>query len=258
MGQTKGGWSVEAEHTFRRVEKKYVVRRAQMDALLAAFSPHMRGDGYGRHTVKNIYFDTPDYALTRLSVEQPAYKEKFRLRGYGTPGEEEIVFAELKKKYDGVVYKRRVVADAAQIDGLLAGRMIAGEDVQTQREILYFLSRYALSPRVFIGYDRIALIGREDERLRVTFDTDLRYRTDRLHLSLGADGEPVLSHDLAIMEIKIPDAAPLWLCRLLSAQRVYPTPFSKIGACFIKRIAPALHAGALPMERREQTCSTVF
>ena len=37
------------------------------------------------------------------------YKEKFRLRSYGVPGPEDTVFLELKKKYKGVIYKRRAM-----------------------------------------------------------------------------------------------------------------------------------------------------
>ena len=224
--------------TFRRIEKKYVINRAQMQELQNRLDAYMYGDEFGLHGVSNIYFDTPDYALIRASVEKPVYKEKFRLRGYSTPGEEDVVFAELKKKYDGVVYKRRVVSDPRGIEGLLAGRMIPGESEQSQREILWFLRAFRPGPRVFIGYERLAMIGREDERLRVTFDTDIRFRLDRLRLDAGRDGTLVLPENPIVMEIKIPDAAPLWLARMLSEMRIYPTSFSKYGACYLRHIAP--------------------
>ncbi len=34
------------------------------------------------------------------------------------------------------------------------------------------------------------------------------------------------------MEIKIPDAAPLWLAHLLSELEIFPTSFSKYGTCY--------------------------
>ena len=224
--------------TFRRVEKKYVLSIAQMQLLRERLGEYMRDDEYGLHGVSNIYFDTPDYALIRSSVEKPVYKEKFRLRGYSTPGEEESVFAELKKKYKGVVYKRRVVSDPQGIEGLLAGQMIPNENAQIQREIHWFLRMFRPQPRVYIGYERCAMIGREDERLRVTFDTDIRWRQERLRLDEGRDGMLVLPDNPIVMEVKIPDASPLWLARLLSELRIYPTSFSKYGACYLRHIAP--------------------
>ena len=226
------------QHTFKRVEKKYVITGEQEEALLRRLEPYMRMDEYGRHTVLNIYFDTEDFALIRESVEKPVYKEKFRLRTYSTSGEEDVVFAELKKKYKGVVYKRRIAAGAREIDRVIGGETIPGEDVQTQREMHWFFGMYRAKPRVFIGYDRFALIGREDENLRVTFDHDIRWRKERLNLSAGADGELVLGENPIIMEIKIPGAAPLWLARLLSEMRIFPTSFSKFGACYLTHIAP--------------------
>jgi len=35
-----------------------------------------------------------------------------------------------------------------------------------------------------------------------------------------------------LMEIKIPDAAPLWLADTLSRLEVFPTGFSKYGSCY--------------------------
>ena len=49
-----------------------------------------------------------DFELIRTSLAGPVYKEKLRLRAYGAVNEKSTVFLEMKKKYSGVVYKRRV------------------------------------------------------------------------------------------------------------------------------------------------------
>ncbi len=226
------------QYTFERIEQKYVITREQESALISNLQSRMRPDEFGLHNVANIYYDTLDYALIRASVEKPAYKEKFRLRGYSTPGEENIAFAELKKKYKGVVYKRRIVASPQELTRFLSGEMIAHEDVQSQREIHYFLSEHHIIPRVFIGYDRVAFVGREDSALRVTFDHNILWRKERLHLRGGRDGELVLPENPVVMEIKIAGAAPLWLAHMLSEAHIYPTSFSKYGTCYLKHIAP--------------------
>ncbi len=70
----------------------------------------MELDSYGKHTISNIYFDTEDYCLIRRSLDKPLYKEKLRLRVYGLPKDDSESFIEIKKKFNGVVYKRRIQA----------------------------------------------------------------------------------------------------------------------------------------------------
>ena len=93
---------------FKRYELKYMLTYEQKEKILEAMAPYMKLDKYGRTTIRNIYFDTDDYRLIRRSIEKPAYKEKLRIRSYSQATEESTVFAELKKKYEKVVYKRRL------------------------------------------------------------------------------------------------------------------------------------------------------
>lgn len=110
-----------AQEVFARIEKKFLLRPEQYKALRAVFDEKMAQDAYGRHTILNIYLDTPDYELTRESIEKPIYKEKMRLRAYGMPQENDKVFLEIKKKYKGVVYKRRAEMTLRQAREYLSG-----------------------------------------------------------------------------------------------------------------------------------------
>ena len=107
--------------TFERRELKYRITDAQRAALEAAFGARMVPDEHGESTICNIYCDTADYRLIRASLEKPAYKEKLRLRSYGVtePGGE--VFLELKKKYKGIVYKRRITLPEDASGEFIAG-----------------------------------------------------------------------------------------------------------------------------------------
>ena len=60
---------------FERVEQKYLLDSLQFEALWAVLEPYMRPDEYGRSTICNIYFDTPNHLLARLSGEKPVYKK---------------------------------------------------------------------------------------------------------------------------------------------------------------------------------------
>lgn len=79
-------------------------------------------------------------------------------------------------------------------------------------------------------YDRTAFFGVGD--LRLTFDRSIRFRTDRLSLSAGLDGSPLLEEGAVLMEIKTAAAIPLWLARALSQNQIFKTSFSKYGTAF--------------------------
>ena len=220
---------------FQRVEKKYMLTPEQYEGLNAALREWgMLPDEYGKHAVCYVYYDTKDDLLIRRSIEKPVYKEKLRLRCYGSEGEEDIVFAEIKKKYKGIVYKRRITIDQERAHRWFAVERGCPQPTQIGRELDYMMKRYDLYPRVYIGYDRLALFDPENPDLRVTFDTDIRWRTTQLDLRAGDWGQPLLEKDQILMEIKIPGALPIWLCRVLQELGIRQRSFSKYGTCYQK------------------------
>lgn len=224
----------EQRDVFRRYEKKYVLSEAQYLALRRALRSHMHEDEYGLGTVVSLYYDTADFALIRASIEKPVYKEKLRLRSYGTPEEEDTVFIELKKKYGGVVFKRRFGVPLGQARRYLAGGSapaVPPGELQILREADWFLTSHDVEPKAVISCDRRALVGNNDAGLRVTFDRSLRWRKTQLDLASGDWGAPLLPGG-TIMEVKTLGAMPLWLCGLLSEVRAYPCAISKYGLCY--------------------------
>ncbi|MCI9078383.1 MAG: polyphosphate polymerase domain-containing protein [Lachnospiraceae bacterium] len=224
------------EYTFKRYEKKFLLSLGQYEEMLPRLKQQMEADGYGLHTICNIYFDTDNFDLIRTSIEKPPYKEKFRLRSYGTPGSNDNIFAEIKKKFNGIVYKRRIALRQHEINDFFNGGEILHENRQIQREIHWFFRMYNIEPKVFIGYERIAFAGRDNPGLRITFDKNIRWRTEELDLYAGDKGQLVMEDNKIVMEIKFPQAAPLWLASLLSEFKVYPHSFSKYGTCYKKYI----------------------
>ncbi|MBQ1576756.1 MAG: polyphosphate polymerase domain-containing protein [Oscillospiraceae bacterium] len=230
---------------FKRYEKKYLLSRGQYETLFRELRDHIVPDAYHRSTVCSIYYDTDDYELIRRSIEAPVYKEKLRLRSYGVPDDDGTVFIELKKKYKGMVYKRRVPMGAKAAMAYLAGEAGPTECSQMTREIDWFLHENDVKPKAFIACDRYAWVDKENPELRITFDENLRWRTDRLDLTLGSDGETLTEPGAVLMEIKIPGTAPLWLARLLSEQALFPTGFSKYGTCYKNHILSEYFNGVI-------------
>ncbi len=220
---------------FRRYEKKYLLSEAQYQAMRSGMASYMKEDVYPHYSISNIYYDTEGYDLIRASLEKPVYKEKLRMRSYGVPGRFDPVFVEIKKKFDGVVYKRRITMQMQDASRYLRG-VQRGDGSQISREIDYFMQMYRPQPRAFIAYDREAYAAADGGELRITFDTALRARSNDMDLRAGDHGVLLLGDDLYLMEIKVPGSAPLWLARLLSENRIFPTSFSKYGEYFKKFI----------------------
>ena len=226
---------------FSRCEYKYLITQEQKERLLSCMAPYMKGDQYGRSTIRNLYFDTDDYLLIRRSIDKPMYKEKLRVRSYQTATDHSPVFVELKKKFNSVVYKRRLALPEQQaMDWLLRG-IPPKEQNQIFKEIDYALSFYkTLKPAVFLSYEREAFFGKDNPDFRVTFDQKVLCRTHDLSLQCPVAGEPVLDPDKIIMEIKCAGGIPLWMVKALSQEKLYKSSFSKYGTAYQTMIFPTL------------------
>lgn len=58
-------------NTFKRREMKYLLDEQTYAAVREAISQYMTEDGYGRHTICNIYCDSDNNDLIRESLEKP-------------------------------------------------------------------------------------------------------------------------------------------------------------------------------------------
>lgn len=231
------------QETFKRYEKKYLLNEAQMQEFFPILNEYMVLDEYGRHTIYNIYFDTDDFELVRTSIEKPAYKEKLRLRSYGVPTDNDTVFLELKKKFDGIVYKRRIpIPMMSAISYLYDGKKL-GSQGQIQSELEYAIEKYGLKPAVYLSYERMAYFGKEQNDLRITFDENILCRKEQLDLREGSFGMPLLGQGEKLMEIKIPETMPLWLAHALSECGIFPISFSKYGTYYKQYIIPQMSFG---------------
>ena len=222
---------------FERREKKYLLNTGQYQAFLDIAGTYLEEDPYGRYTICNVYYDTEEDELIRRSIEKPIYKEKLRLRGYGTPGMDERVYIELKKKYRSVVYKRRAPMSLAEAERYLKTGLLTVPRTQILREIDYFYRFYRPRAKRYLAYDRMALHDAKSGDLRVTFDTNIRSRSDELILGTGDHGTPVLEKGTYLMEIKTATSMPLWLTHALSELSVFPVSFSKYGCVYRKTLA---------------------
>lgn len=219
---------------FKRYELKYILTARQADRLHTLMKGYMTPDAYGRSRCGSIYFDTPDYRLIRRSLERPAYKEKLRIRFYGDKTAAEEMFLELKKKYDHVVYKRRLT---------VAEYLDPERQTQISKEIRYFSELYpGLGPSAHISCDREAWYGKGDPDLRLTFDRDIRYK-EYLRMDGAAagyylpqgPGMALLPEGTVLLEVKTAMGLPRWLLDFLNEEKIYKRRFSKYGEGYLRQ-----------------------
>lgn len=252
-----------------------MITKDQQAEILRAMAPYMVADSHGKSTVRNLYFDTDDHILARHSIAKPDFKEKLRIRSYSQAAPDSTVFVELKRKFDHVVYKRRIAlpestamkwtqgfahGTAAYIRAADPGAACtsAADPLTDQMagEIGYFLSYYGdLRPAAFLSYDRLAYrmrasgpetdgAGCSDPDFRVTFDENILFRDYDLSLQSDVYGTPLLEQGKVLMELKCSGGMPLWMAEVLSANHIYRTSFSKYGTAYTSCILPAEQAGS--------------
>lgn len=229
----------KVQTVFNRYEKKYLMTEPVYKELRKRLEPYMQEDMFGLTTILNLYFDTPDSLLVRRSNEMPPYKEKLRLRSYGVPKLGSTTYLEIKKKYEGLVNKRRVGMTLQEAyDYVGKGIRPKGERTKGEQQILneidFFLERYPLQPGMNVNYQRVALFAREDPEFRITFDHGIRGRREEIGLENGAYGTALIPDDYYLMETKILDATPFWFSQILSDLSLYMTTFSKYGNLYRK------------------------
>lgn len=229
---------------FDRIEKKYLITKANKRKLLKTIKKNMAKDSYHKSEVMNLYFDTDNYDLIIQSIDQPIFKHKLRARSYGGY---DRVFLEIKTKLRGQDlnpgYKRRVmitrsdfkklVSNKANIIELAAKVEETKNDLQIAREIDHLINHFDLKPKILVMYNRESY--KDDEGLRITFDENLKFRHQKLNFNKEKRDKIYFKDKKnTIMEVKAHGVLPLWLVQILSENKLYPQQFSKIGKVYEK------------------------
>ena len=134
---------MDIKTTFKRYELKYIIDKKQKEIIVNAMKEDFQLDNFGISTIRNIYFDTSDYRIIRYCLDKPIYKEKLRIRSYNNIASDDTIFIELKKKYQSVVYKRRLAISASEIYYCFKNKLDINDNSQIAKEINYYRKFYA-------------------------------------------------------------------------------------------------------------------
>jgi hypothetical protein len=238
-------------HVFARQEKKYLLAPGVGERLLARLGGALTADDPGPTRITNLYLDTLNYLLIRRSIEKPDFKEKLRVRAYGSvANDSHPVFLEVKKKYLGTVYKRRVRMTLREVqrfveDGIMpplaaslprrSNPEKAALNRQIMAEMRWAFERYGrLAPVFRVEYERCAYAYRAGSAsLRLTIDRDACWSRGRWEMEDGSvRSYPLLAAGTGLMEIKTTAPLPLSLAHVLDELELYPRSFSKVGCAY--------------------------
>lgn len=218
------------EKSFKRHEVKYLITINQYINLMNYLSDKVEKDVFYKSTIYNVYYDTDNFELIRKSIEKPIYKEKLRIRSYDKTTLDSSVYVELKKKYDHIVYKRR---EKIAYKYVLNNSFLEGAETQIYKEIKYFNDFYGgLTPKMFLSYEREAYYFKDDKQIRITFDTNIKYRTENVNLLPSISDIKLLPNNFVLMELKVPFSNPYDLAKYLSSEKIFKTSFSKYGTAY--------------------------
>ena len=227
--------------TFERHERKFLITPEQKELILNNLKDYLvldeRDNNKGIYNVYSLYFDDDFDEIIRNSVNKPIYKEKLRMRSYKlNPTDNDKIFLEIKKKYNGVGNKRRISLSYNECLDYINGntRPTFNDYLSNQvlKEIDQVLKRREIYPKMFISCKREAFFGKEDKTLRITFDSNITYRNYDVNFSSN-EGE-ILLEDKIVMEVKFGLAFPYELIRMLSEIGLYRRGYSKYGKVFEK------------------------
>ena len=218
---------------FRRVEKKYILDKAQYEKILPELKKYMDEDKHGESTICNVYFDNESYDLIRHSITKPYYKEKVRVRSYNTPTLDSKVYLEIKRKVNKVVGKRRIEMKLNDFYNYLNDKdSLEKVNPQIKKELDYTFKYWDLKPKMYISYERVALYEKNNNDFRATFDKNILARRDNLNLEKGSYGTDILGKGLYVLEIKTLGTIPLWFAKLINELEIKPGNFSKYGEAY--------------------------
>lgn len=232
------------EQVFNRIEKKYLITKAQKNRLLKTIKKNTEKDTYYRSEVYNLYFDNDNYDLIVQSIDKPEFKEKLRARSYG--GYDRVfleIKTKLKEENGNIGYKRRIMITRQEFAEFIQNNIAltnlvkqthnTPNDAQIAQEIDHLIQHFSLKPKILVIYNRESYKGKDG--LRITFDDKLRFRDKKPDFIKGKR-DKIYFKDIrnTIMEIKAQGALPLWLVKIMSAEQIYPQQFSKIGKVYTK------------------------
>lgn len=210
-----------------RYEYKYIVPNNLLNPLREFVQPFVDQDEFVakdkkiHYTVRSVYFDSPAYDFYYEKIEGIKNRKKVRLRGYDENGLDDIVFLEIKRKYDIPIIKYRApltyrnalkIFEEQNLNGFALDKFSSMEGYTNSKRFFYQVFSKNLRPVVLVVYEREPYLSKFDSTVRITFDKNLRGIAYPSLTNLYDENglSPALTNKF-IMEVKFNKTFPNWL-----------------------------------------------
>jgi len=227
---------------FERFEYKFAIDPTIAQKIKFNLTSNMEIDTNAKnmsgYNVHSIYFD--DIYLNDFRNKQDALlvRGKFRLRSYDqiTPLNKNV-FLEYKGKHGDFVIKERQIISDDMLDNLLSGTPLQSYYNNLSKSFSFdvlkdLILRPTLKPLSIVTYNRFPLVGKTDNRIRVTFDTDIRssgYNKNYTNFSLKP-----MRGGLTVIELKFYKDLPNYLHNVIKKYNLQRLSNSKAEFSFLE------------------------
>jgi len=230
---------------FDRYELKYYLHNSEFKNILGYLFEFMELDKFcsefedNHYHVNSLYFENHNYYCYRQKFDGLPERRKFRARFYSDNPSQ--IYLEVKKKKNFFTEKDRIKINSHNgifkklaVDPSCLKKNVA-VDYQKKSEFFYFLHLLSLKPFLWVSYKRLALIGKFNKGIRITFDRnvsgakcDVRKfnRNNLAPISLS------LFYSKIIMEIKFRKIMPYWLETFIKEMNIGHRSISKYALVF--------------------------
>ncbi len=231
---------------------KYLLPENLADVLVPKLLKHMDWDPYAekkpgkKYYINSLYYDSCGFACYYEKIAGLEKRKKLRLRVYEdllNPNTK--VYIEIKRKDNIIVLKDRIIAsfnDCCQSflkgDYNILRKNRPEKEISFINEFIWTKDYNCFKPQILISYCRSPLVGKIDQRFRVTFDSDLT-AVPADWLTVNKAKIPVCP-GFVIMEVKFNNTLPAWFHEIIKDYNLERISFSKycmgVDACRQKNL----------------------
>lgn len=222
---------------FQRFEFKYQFPLNRIEGIIPELLKYMDPDAFVQsmpervYRVSSFYFDSGGYDCYYQKLAGLKNRKKFRVRYYANNLTDETpVFLEIKRKYDAVVVKDRVMVSYHECKNFLyeSGSIPAHftqSEKRAYKEFIWTIRYNGMTAKNLVVYKRKPFISKVDAQFRVTIDYEIMAYPV---FDLLASREGVLvNNGMAILEVKFNNILPAWFHGIIQRYELEQKPFSK-------------------------------
>ncbi len=241
-----------------RYELKYRIPETKARALAAYLQSYISPDPYARnkpnyeYLICSLYYDSDGLDLCRETIEQKVNRFKLRVRFYDDDPQTPCFF-EIKRRLNGIILKDRARLSKSMFVKASRELYLPGDLWKKDRDALcqfqFYLRALQAHPVVLVRYHRQAFEDDTLNRVRITFDRQLTFKTvSEPVLSTNGGGWQRVPMDFVVLEIKFTNRYPAWLNDMVKIFDLKQSAMSKYvssiqQSCSMGFCGPRCHLG---------------